>query len=69
MTRSPSGAIKGTFTGVGLVSPNADASALLTQIDFSTTGTTQTYRVLLTTGGQSRICDPAVTTIGDPRKC
>ena len=63
------GATTATFTGLGLTAPNADGSATLSRADFSTTGTTQTYRVLLTTGGQSRLCDPAVVTAGSPNLC
>ncbi len=65
------GAGTATFNGIGMISTNADASATISQIDVSyTTGSTsKALRVLLTSGGQSRLCDPAVTTTGDPAKC
>lgn len=66
---TPTAATTATFNGLGLIAANADASAAITQVDFSATGTPQTYRVLLSSGGQSRLCDPAVTTTGDPRLC
>ena len=60
-----------TFNGIGAVATNADGSASLAQIEFSKSGggVTKTLRILVTSGGQSRICDPAVTTVGDPKKC
>lgn len=69
LTISPNGATTATFTGLGLVATNADGSASLTQIDFSSLGTAQKYRIPLTSGGQTRICDPDVAIDGDPRKC
>lgn len=65
----PDAATTATFTGIGLTRANDDGSATLTQVDFSTTGTTQTYRVLLNAGGQARLCDPAVSTSGNPNLC
>ena len=63
-----------TFTGLGR--PQA---AGITQIDFSnSTGTCQhvsasgkmrCLRILVSTGGQARMCDPKVTAATDPRKC
>jgi type IV fimbrial biogenesis protein FimT len=69
LATSPAGATTATFTGIGLTAANADASARITQVDFSAAGTTQTFRVVLSSGGQSRLCDPAVTATGDPRLC
>lgn len=64
-----------TFTGLG----RAQAGGM-TQIDFSnSTGTCQhidaingkmrCMRILVTSGGQARMCDPKVTAVTDPRKC
>lgn len=66
---TPSAATTATFSGLGLLAANADASAAITQVDLSAAGTARTFRVLLSSGGQSRLCDPAVTTAGDPRLC
>ena len=64
-----------TFTGLG----RAQAGGI-TQIDFSnSTGTCQhidpingkmrCLRIMVSTGGQARMCDPKVTAADDPRKC
>ncbi len=68
---SLTGAGTATFNGIGMLSANADASTALSQVDvsYSLGGVSKALRVLLTSGGQSRICDPAVTTTGDPAKC
>jgi type IV fimbrial biogenesis protein FimT len=66
----PATSTTATFTGLSILSSaNKDGSAPLTAVNFSTTGTTKAYRVTLSPGGQSKLCDPAVTTAGDPRKC
>lgn len=66
-----SGSGTATFSGIGMLATNADASAPISQVDisYSAGGASKALRVLLTSGGQSRICDPAVTTTGDPAKC
>lgn len=71
LTLLPVGATRATFNGVGTLSPNADGSANLSQVDISKSGggVSANRRVLLTPGGQSRVCDPAVTTTGAPEKC
>lgn len=64
-----------TFTGLG----RAQAGGI-TQIDFSnSTGSCQhidpingkmrCMRIMVTSGGQARMCDPKVTDANDPRKC
>lgn len=59
-----------TFSGVGTVSSlNADGSSPLAMIDAQGSGVTKPMRILLSAGGQSRLCDPAVTVDGDPKKC
>lgn len=63
------------FTGLGRVQ-----GAGITQVDVTNTsgpcqyvdptnGTMRCLRILVTTGGQSRMCDPQVTAANDPRKC
>lgn len=71
VTRLPFGASMVTFNGVGAVAANADATATIASIDFTKTGggVTKTLRILVTMGGQSRICDPEIETAGDPKKC
>lgn len=70
LTILPSGATRATFNGVGMISTNSDGSATLSQIDFSSiSGGTRTFRVQLTAGGQSRVCNPAETDASKPEKC
>lgn len=63
------------FNGLGRVT-----GAGITQIDFSnssgacehvdpTNGTMRCLRVLVTTGGQAKLCDPKVIDATDPRRC
>lgn len=63
-----------TFNGLGRVS-----GAGTTQIDFThatsvcehvdAAGTARCLRVLITTGGSAKLCDPKVTATTDPRHC
>lgn len=70
LTLTPAGATQATFGGVGMVVANANGSSILTQVDVaSSSGGTRAYRILLTGGGQSRICDPTVTDAAKPEKC
>jgi type IV fimbrial biogenesis protein FimT len=67
------------FNGLGrLASPGGLAS--ITQIDIAnpagvcqhvdaTNGTMRCLRITISTGGQVKMCDPAVTDATDPRKC
>lgn len=63
------------FTGLGRVQ-----GAGITQVDVTNTsgtclyvdptnGTMRCMRILVSNGGQSRMCDPQVTAANDPRKC
>ena len=63
------------FTGLGRVQV-----AGVTQVDVTNTsgtciyadptnGTMRCMRILVSTGGQARMCDPQVTAANDPRKC
>jgi type IV fimbrial biogenesis protein FimT len=67
----PPGATTATFSGVGALTVNADASAALQNVTITKSGggETSTLQVLITVGGQSRICDPEIDTAGDPKKC
>jgi type IV fimbrial biogenesis protein FimT len=61
-----------TFNGLGRAT-----GAAITQLDFSnTTGTCETaggtmrcLRIVVSPGGQVKLCDPKVTSDTDPRKC
>jgi type IV fimbrial biogenesis protein FimT len=62
------------FTGLGRINAGG-----VTRIDFSNSlgvcehasadGTMRCLRILLTTGGQAKLCDPKVTDANDPRFC
>jgi type IV fimbrial biogenesis protein FimT len=56
-----------TFTATGFV----DGSGIrMSQIDLaSSTANTETRRIDIFGGGLIRVCDPAVTAAGDPRRC
>jgi type IV fimbrial biogenesis protein FimT len=67
---TPSTSTTATYTGLSiLASTNKDGSVPFTAVNFTSAGTTKAYRVTLSAGGQSKLCDPTVTTTGDPRKC
>jgi type IV fimbrial biogenesis protein FimT len=76
---TPAGATTVTFTPIGGVAANADASATITQLDITNpaggacqpTGPMRCLRVLVTGGGSVRMCDPAVPAVTppDPRGC
>ncbi|WIM07091.1 MAG: GspH/FimT family pseudopilin [Candidatus Nitricoxidivorans perseverans] len=73
---TPVDAVAITFNGYGRTPANGlntDGSSLLTQLDFDSTAIdaadTRELRIVVTTGGQIRMCDPAVTSDGDTRKC
>lgn len=62
-----------TFSPIGGVTANADASASLRKIDLSNAmspaGTARALRVLVSGGGSLRMCDPNVAVANDPRAC
>jgi type IV fimbrial biogenesis protein FimT len=75
ITVSTTGGSTVIFNGLGRVSGSG-----ITQIDFSnplggacehvdSTSSMRCLRVLLTTGGQAKLCDPKVTDATDPRYC
>jgi type IV fimbrial biogenesis protein FimT len=47
----------------------ASAGATLPQIDISASGTSSQLRILISAGGQMRLCDPNNGATGDPRNC
>lgn len=63
-----------TFNTLGRV-PNFNAAVNLSQIDVDVptsvlpASATRDMRVVIFPGGQIRLCDPNVTTAGDPRRC
>lgn len=78
VTPTPADATSVTFTGFGRTPPppnnlNLDGSSLLTQIDIDSTvlaaADSREMRILISTGGQIRMCDPNVTDTSDPRSC
>lgn len=77
ITETPSGADRVTFEGTGrrLLSPttNADGSAFLSSVTVDSTtlaaADSRELQVVIGAGGQIRMCDPNVSTTGDPRKC
>jgi len=64
-----SGNTQVTFGGMGMVA----ASNPITRINFTNTTLPETQRrplrLTINAGGQTRLCDPGVTTSGDPRAC
>lgn len=61
-----------TFSPIGGVTSNADATAALRKIDLTNpmaTSNPRAYRLLISGGGSLRMCDPNVTVANDPRFC
>jgi type IV fimbrial biogenesis protein FimT len=82
ISTTPAGATTVTFSPLGGVTANADGSLPVTRVDITNPGggacqtTTNAagmrcLRILVTGGGSTRMCDPAVpaTTPPDPRAC
>lgn len=71
VTPTPSTATAVTFSGYGRLTgaTNANGTPMLSQVDVSAANATRPMRVLVGAGGLVRMCDPAVATDGDPRKC
>ena len=66
----PTAATTVTFSNVGLVvSPNADGSNPITQVDLVAAGGSQNLRVTIGTGGNARMCDPNMASGSSPRAC
>lgn len=73
VTFTPAGANTVTFSSLGRVVPNVDASPSLTQVDINNTtiavvADRRNLRILIPAGGAIRLCDPKVAA-GDPRTC
>ena len=72
VTITPAGANNITFNSLGLVTTNFDGSAPITQIDVTIpslpTSSARPLRVTVS-GGQIRMCDPALSPTTDPRGC
>jgi type IV fimbrial biogenesis protein FimT len=68
----PNGATWVTFSSLGLVIPNADGSVSINEIDVSNplvpSALARPLHVLVS-GGQVRMCDPALSLASDPRGC
>jgi type IV fimbrial biogenesis protein FimT len=76
---APGGAIAVTFSPLGSVIANFDASPILTQVDVKNpgggacqteSGSMRCLRIVVTGGGSVRMCDPTPTIVApDPRAC
>jgi type IV fimbrial biogenesis protein FimT len=72
-TATPGGADTVTFSALGRVITNADASASIARIDIDNTTITvvadrRNLQIMIPPGGAIRLCDPKVVA-GDPRTC
>ncbi len=73
ITLLPANADTVTFSALGRVIPNADASPILAQVDIdnpsiAVVADRRNLRMLIPPGGAIRLCDPKVAA-GDPRSC
>lgn len=73
ITVQPGGADTVTFSALGRVVPNADASPSITQVDIDNllipvVADRRNLRIIVPAGGALRMCDPKVAA-GDPRAC
>lgn len=78
ITPTPGDAYAVTLTGYGRTPEppanlNADGSSLLTQIDFDSSvlsaADSRELRIVITAGGQIRMCDPNIGDATNPRAC
>lgn len=75
ITNTPSSSTRVTFNALGRVVTNADATARITTVSidvptsFLAANLSKELRVTITDGGSIRMCDPNISTTGDPRKC
>lgn len=71
----PTASTRITFNALGRAVANADASARITTINldvspsFLAASLSKELRITVTDGGSIRMCDPSISTTGDPRKC
>jgi len=68
-TVQPAGATTITFNNFGVVVPNTDGSATLTQIDFAAVGGDRNMRIIIGAGGNARMCDPHLTSGSSASAC
>jgi type IV fimbrial biogenesis protein FimT len=72
VTTTPGGSATIAFNGLGRVVGNADGSATMSQVDIDNAqlaaADKRAMRILISPGGATRLCDPAVAA-GDPRAC
>lgn len=76
---TPANATTVTFNGFGRLptapaaTANADGSEFLTQIDLDNpklaSSISRELRIVITSGGEVRMCDPQITDTLDPRRC
>ena len=72
---TPGAATTITFSALGRVVANADASASITQLDFDVPTTilsvaeSRDLRIVIGAGGNVRMCDPNVIVVTDTRYC
>ena len=75
VTPTPGAATTITFSPLGRVVANADASAAITQLDFDVPTTilsaaeSRDLRIVIGAGGNVRMCDPNVIVVTDTRYC
>lgn len=75
VTPTPGAATTITFSSLGRVVANADASAIITQLDFGVPAAilsateSRDLRIRVGAGGDVRMCDPKVTDASDTRFC
>jgi type IV fimbrial biogenesis protein FimT len=71
ITPTPAAATIATFNSLGMLVPNLDGSASLTQVDVALATANAQLRPLrvVISGGLIRMCDPALVFANDPRGC
>lgn len=75
VARTPAAATAVTFNSLGRIVANADASASITQVDLDVppsilaASASRELRIVVSAGGNVRMCDPNVTIATDPRFC
>jgi type IV fimbrial biogenesis protein FimT len=75
VTATPTGATTVTFNALGIRVTNADATSSITQLDIDVPTSilaadqSRELRLMVSSGGQIRMCDPYFTASGDPRAC
>lgn len=68
ITATPAGSTMTTFTGLGrqytdpitLALNNPNGTAEVTTVDFSAAGTSKRYRVVISSAGSAKLCDPSL---------